>query len=106
MIPCMRAWWGTGVNNFLPEQIVQTDTVSSCGPLKMINDFKNMFAMCESMVGHRGSNLCLCMNLPIDTVSIYGNKQLVVIIRNKYRAGEDILIPVEDYNLYLLMVQG
>ena len=42
------------MNNFLPEQIVQTDTVSSCGPLKMINDFKNMFAMYESMVGHRG----------------------------------------------------
>ena len=52
------------------------------------------------------SNLCLCMNLPIDTVSIYGNEQLVVIIQNKYGAGEYILLPVENYNLYLLMVQG
>ena len=54
--------------------------------------------MYESMVGHRGGNLYRCMDLPFDTVLICGNKQLVVIIRNKYRAGEDILIPMEDYN--------
>ena len=107
MVPCMRAWWGTGVNIFFclckESQLTQCQVKVPWG--KMTNVFETNMVPCMRAWWGTGVNIFACTkSFQLTQCQAMVMNNWYVLIWNKYIAGVYILLPVEKpLNLYLFI---